>query len=137
MFQLLCRTGFVLCGDDESTSCPYVYAIGDIVEGRPELTPVAIQAGQLLVRRLFARATLKVENYLYCFCCSELNLLFGVVFACTVAEVEFSQRALVFSCLPIFDEFAQIYFHLGVSKCIYSCSPYNSADYWHGIFYVV
>jgi len=49
-----------MCGDDESTSCPYVYAVGDIVEGRPELTPVAIQAGRLLARRLFAGHTLKV-----------------------------------------------------------------------------
>jgi len=54
------RTGYVLCGDDESTSCPYVFAVGDIVEGRPELTPVAIQAGRLLARRLFAGHTLKV-----------------------------------------------------------------------------
>jgi len=54
------RTGYVLCGDDESTSCPYVFAVGDIVEGRPELTPVAIQAGKLLSRRLFSSHTLKV-----------------------------------------------------------------------------
>ena len=54
------RTGYVMCGDDEGTSCPYVYAVGDIVEGRPELTPVAIQAGWLLARRLFAGHTLKV-----------------------------------------------------------------------------
>ena len=50
----------MICGDDESTSCPYVYAVGDIVEGRPELTPVAIQAGQLLAKRLFGSNTLKV-----------------------------------------------------------------------------
>ena len=56
----VCRTGYVICGDDEATSCPYIYAVGDIVEGRPELTPVAIQAGRLLARRLFAGHTLKV-----------------------------------------------------------------------------
>jgi thioredoxin reductase (NADPH) len=55
------RTGYVICRDDESTTCPYVFAVGDIVEGRPELTPVAIQAGQLLVRRLFNNATLKCD----------------------------------------------------------------------------
>jgi len=55
------RTGYVICGNDESTSCPYVYAVGDIVEGRPELTPVAIQAGQLLARRLFNDDTLKCD----------------------------------------------------------------------------
>ena len=50
----------MICGDDESTSCPYIYAIGDVIEGRPELTPVAIQAGRLLTRRLFAGHTIKV-----------------------------------------------------------------------------
>ena len=56
----VCRSGKVICGDDESTSCPYIYAIGDVIEGRPELTPVAIQAGRLLTRRLFAGHTIKV-----------------------------------------------------------------------------
>ncbi|KAH7648799.1 thioredoxin reductase [Cryptosporidium bovis] len=36
------------------TSVPSIFAIGDIVEGRPELTPVAIRAGVLLARRLYA-----------------------------------------------------------------------------------
>jgi thioredoxin reductase (NADPH) len=55
------KTGYVICGDDESTSAPSVYAVGDIIEGRPELTPVAIQAGRLLVRRLFAHEALKCD----------------------------------------------------------------------------
>lgn len=38
----------------EQTSTPNIYAIGDVMEGCPELTPVAIKAGQLLARRLFA-----------------------------------------------------------------------------------
>lgn len=37
----------------EQTSCPNVYAIGDVMDGCPELTPVAIQAGLALSRRLF------------------------------------------------------------------------------------
>lgn len=37
----------------EQTSCPNIYAIGDVMVGCPELTPVAIQAGVLLARRLF------------------------------------------------------------------------------------
>lgn len=37
----------------EQTSCPNIYAIGDVMEGCPELTPVAIQAGVILARRLF------------------------------------------------------------------------------------
>ncbi|MFH4979409.1 hypothetical protein AB6A40_006118 [Gnathostoma spinigerum] len=38
---------------EQSISCPYVYAVGDVLEGCPELTPVAIQAGRVLMRRLF------------------------------------------------------------------------------------
>lgn len=55
------KSGYIICGDDESTSCPYVFAVGDIVEGKPKLTPVAIQAGRLLARRLFDGATLKCD----------------------------------------------------------------------------
>lgn len=40
----------------EQTSCPHVYAVGDVVEGCPELTPVAIQAGIILARRLFGQS---------------------------------------------------------------------------------
>lgn len=40
---------------------PYVYAIGDILEGKLELTPVAIKAGRLLARRLFAGSNIKVS----------------------------------------------------------------------------
>lgn len=37
----------------EQTTTPNIYAIGDVMEGCPELTPVAIQAGITLARRLF------------------------------------------------------------------------------------
>jgi len=37
----------------EGTNVDHVFAIGDVLEGKPELTPVAIQAGQLLAERLF------------------------------------------------------------------------------------
>jgi len=43
--------------DHEQTNVPHIYAIGDILEGKPELTPVAIAAGEKLARRLFAGAT--------------------------------------------------------------------------------
>ena len=39
--------------DPEQTSASHIYAIGDVLHGRPELTPVAIHAGKLLARRLF------------------------------------------------------------------------------------
>ena len=40
---------------------PYIYAIGDILEGKLELTPVAIQAGRLLAQRLYGVSTVKVS----------------------------------------------------------------------------
>ena len=47
------RSGFVIVDEGERTNVSNVYAIGDIGEGRPELTPVAIKAGRLLALRLF------------------------------------------------------------------------------------
>ncbi|CAG5011480.1 unnamed protein product [Parnassius apollo] len=41
----------------EQTNVPHVYAVGDVLAARPELTPVAIHAGRLLARRLFAGAS--------------------------------------------------------------------------------
>lgn len=39
--------------DDEQTIVPNIYAIGDVIYGKLELTPVAIKAGALLSKRLF------------------------------------------------------------------------------------
>lgn len=47
-------SGKIVC-TNEQTSVPHIYAIGDVVEGKPELTPVAIMAGKLLAKRLFAK----------------------------------------------------------------------------------
>ncbi|XP_074139889.1 thioredoxin reductase 3 isoform X1 [Sminthopsis crassicaudata] len=47
------KTGKIPVNDEEQTNVPYVYAIGDVLEDKLELTPVAIQAGKLLARRLF------------------------------------------------------------------------------------
>lgn len=47
--------------DNEQTNVPNVYAIGDILQGRPELTPVAIKTGELLARRLFNGSTQKMN----------------------------------------------------------------------------
>lgn len=41
----------------ERTNVSHIYAVGDVLEGRPELTPVAILAGRLLARRLFGNGT--------------------------------------------------------------------------------
>ncbi|KAI8435361.1 hypothetical protein MSG28_003682 [Choristoneura fumiferana] len=40
----------------DTTNVAHIYAVGDVLEGRPELTPVAIHAGRLLARRVFAGA---------------------------------------------------------------------------------
>lgn len=50
------KNGKLVCVN-EQTNIPHIYAVGDIVEHAPELTPVAIQAGQLLSRRLFGGST--------------------------------------------------------------------------------
>ena len=45
----------------EQTNVPHVYAIGDVIYGQLELTPVAIQAGRLLARRLFGGSTMQMD----------------------------------------------------------------------------
>lgn len=45
----------------EQTNVPHIYAVGDVLEGRPELTPVAIHAGRLLARRIFASGTQQMD----------------------------------------------------------------------------
>ncbi|XP_066465680.1 thioredoxin reductase 2, mitochondrial isoform X2 [Tiliqua scincoides] len=50
-------TGKIVVDAGEATSVPHIYAIGDITEGRPELTPTAIAAGKLLAQRLFGQST--------------------------------------------------------------------------------
>uniref|UniRef100_A0A7N8XM61 Thioredoxin reductase 3 n=1 Tax=Mastacembelus armatus TaxID=205130 RepID=A0A7N8XM61_9TELE len=55
------RNGKIPVNDEEQTSVPHIYAIGDILEGKWELTPVAIQAGKLLARRLYGGSTVKCD----------------------------------------------------------------------------
>ncbi|KAK6039589.1 hypothetical protein COOONC_22907, partial [Cooperia oncophora] len=56
-------TSRIVVGKDDRTSAENVYAIGDVrIRGRPELTPTAIRAGQLLARRIFAGAS-QTMNY--------------------------------------------------------------------------
>ncbi|CAD5115169.1 DgyrCDS4167 [Dimorphilus gyrociliatus] len=50
------KTGHVLVDNREQTNVESIYAIGDICYNKPELTPVAIQAGKMLARRLFANS---------------------------------------------------------------------------------
>ncbi len=53
-------SGKLLC-THEQTSVPHVYAVGDVLHDKPELTPVAIQAGILLARRLFGGITEQMD----------------------------------------------------------------------------
>lgn len=61
--QVAPRTNKILTDDeDRSVSQPNVFSLGDTAEGRPELTPAAVQAGKLLAERLFAGSK-KLMNY--------------------------------------------------------------------------
>ncbi|XP_056430486.1 thioredoxin reductase 1, cytoplasmic isoform X2 [Hyla sarda] len=55
------KTGKIPVNDEEQTNVPYIYAIGDVLEGMLELTPVAIQAGRLLARRLYGNSRIKCD----------------------------------------------------------------------------
>jgi len=54
------KSGKIEC-TNEQTTVPHIYCIGDVVHGKPELTPVAVQAGRLLVKRLFAGSTKQMD----------------------------------------------------------------------------
>lgn len=56
--------GKILAGDDDKTAVDNIYAIGDVVQGRLELTPTAIMAGKLLAARLFNNST-RLMSYRY------------------------------------------------------------------------
>ncbi|XP_062356899.1 thioredoxin reductase 3 isoform X2 [Cinclus cinclus] len=59
------KNGKIPVNDEEQTNVPYVYAIGDILDGKLELTPVAIQAGRLLAQRLYGGSSRKVYHTLF------------------------------------------------------------------------
>lgn len=47
---------------DESLQKPHIFACGDCLDGKLELTPVAIETGRRITRRLFGGST-KLMNY--------------------------------------------------------------------------
>lgn len=55
--QVKCENG------DERSSVDCIYAIGDVLEGGLELTPVASMAGKLLAKRLFKPDFTKKMDY--------------------------------------------------------------------------
>lgn len=56
-------TGKILVDSAEQTNVSNIFAIGDVAFDKPELTPVAIQAGKLLARRLFVAGARELTNY--------------------------------------------------------------------------
>ncbi|KAL1490887.1 hypothetical protein ABEB36_011566 [Hypothenemus hampei] len=46
---------------NEQSNVPHIYAVGDVLYKKPELTPVAIHAGRLLSRRLFGGGTINMD----------------------------------------------------------------------------
>jgi thioredoxin reductase (NADPH) len=54
------RNGKISCVND-ATNVPHIYAIGDVVTDMLELTPVAIQAGQMLARRMAGVSDLAMD----------------------------------------------------------------------------
>jgi pyruvate/2-oxoglutarate dehydrogenase complex dihydrolipoamide dehydrogenase (E3) component len=76
------RDGKLHCVN-EQTNVEHVFAIGDVVSGTPELTPVAIKAGKLLAARLFGGAAERmdyslVRAVLLCLCASASSLTAAV-----------------------------------------------------------
>ncbi|CAH1371069.1 hypothetical protein MTP99_012558 [Tenebrio molitor] len=62
------KAGVLLMGEgdkiytiNEQTNVPHIFAVGDVLYKKPELTPVAVHAGKLLARRLFAKSTLQMD----------------------------------------------------------------------------
>merc|ERR1719471_1305146 len=56
------KNGKLTVNEAEQTSVEHIFAVGDVIDGKPELTPVAIQAGRFLARRLFGGAK-KLMDY--------------------------------------------------------------------------
>lgn len=46
---------------NEQTNVPHIYAVGDVLYHKLELTPVAIHAGRLLARRLFGNSSVNMD----------------------------------------------------------------------------
>merc|ERR1712070_1348634 len=56
------KDGKIKCNNEDQTNVPHIYCCGDVIAGRPELTPVAIQAGKTIVKRLFGSSK-KLMDY--------------------------------------------------------------------------
>ena len=77
---LTTRTGRLLT-TYEQTNVPHIYGIGDILQGKPQLTPVAIQAGKLLAKRLFGGSSIEVQTHFALFIYLFIYLLYSLPFS--------------------------------------------------------
>ena len=60
------KNGKILHDSNEKTNVGNIYAIGDVLDDKPELTPVAIQAGKLLARRLCGVSDVRTDYVNVC-----------------------------------------------------------------------
>ncbi|TMW47259.1 hypothetical protein DOY81_007658 [Sarcophaga bullata] len=60
--NLLIEKDNIVVNNKECTNIDNIYAVGDVTKGRPQLSPVAVKAGQYLARRLFGNS-IEVMNY--------------------------------------------------------------------------
>ena len=76
------QTKKILGNNNEQTTVPHIFAIGDVLQDRPELTPVAIRAGKLLADRLFGGSEIIMDydkvSYIFSF-------VFWFVYCCLMS----------------------------------------------------
>jgi pyruvate/2-oxoglutarate dehydrogenase complex dihydrolipoamide dehydrogenase (E3) component len=72
------KNGKIRCTEAEQTNVAHIYAIGDVIYDKLELTPVAIKAGRLLSQRLFAGKT-ELMDYVNVPTCVFTPLEYGAV----------------------------------------------------------
>jgi thioredoxin reductase (NADPH) len=53
--------GYLKTDENDATTVPNIYAVGDIVQGNLELTPVAIMQGKYLAQRLYGGKNMRVN----------------------------------------------------------------------------
>ncbi|KDR20063.1 thioredoxin reductase 2, mitochondrial-like isoform X1 [Zootermopsis nevadensis] len=50
-----------IIAENEQTNVKHIFAVGDVLHEKPELTPVAIQAGKLLAQRIFNNSKVQMD----------------------------------------------------------------------------
>lgn len=55
------NSSFKVVAKLEQTNVPNIFAVGDVLQGKPELTPVAVQAGKLLAARLYGKSHIQMD----------------------------------------------------------------------------